>query len=226
MFMQVQYTRPGRFGAAVFDLDGTLINSLRDLADSTNYALNTLGYPTYPVDRYRYLVGSGVAKLIIDALPEGAREDETIRAKVRALFDEYYGKNYLRHTRPYDGVDSLLKSLKARGMRLAVVSNKPDAFVKELVGTLFGGVFDTVSGQKEGVPRKPDPAGALLAAKEMDVPPSECVYLGDSGVDMETAVAAGMFPVGALWGFRTEDELQNAGAKACIEAPGVLLDLL
>lgn len=211
--------------ASIFDLDGTLINSLRDLADSSNYALARQGFPIYETERYRYFVGRGIPRLIEDILPEDARTPE-ILAKTRALFDGYYGAHGLDHTGPYEGIPEMLTALRKDGLRLAVVSNKADAFVGQLVTSLFPGVFDVVLGQREGIPHKPDPTGALEACRKMGAAPADCLYFGDSGVDMLTANAAGMTAVGVLWGFREKEELLKNGAQLLIAAPSEAADLI
>lgn len=214
------------YQSVIFDLDGTLVNSLNDLAASTNYALKTLGFPTFETEEYKYFVGCGVARLIEAVLPEESRDDAT-RQKARALFDEYYGEHALDHTGPYPGISGMLGDLTALGVNLAVVSNKPHLFVTELVTRLFGRqMFRSILGQRDGVPIKPDPAGPFEACSIMGCEPSGCVYLGDSGVDMETAVAAGMLPVGALWGFRKADELLKSGAKKLIHDPCELIEIV
>lgn len=213
------------YKAVVFDLDGTLINSLQDLADSTNFALQKLGYPTHQTESYRYFVGKGVAKLIEAVLPEEARNEE-IEGRMRSLFDEYYDAHYLDHTLPYPSIPELIEVLKEKKFRLAVVSNKPHAFVRKMVRELFSDSFDIVFGQREGVPRKPDPAGPLEACANMGVKPEECLYLGDSGVDMLTANAAKMTAIGVTWGFRTEEELKDNGAAYIISKPDELMRLL
>jgi phosphoglycolate phosphatase len=209
--------------SCVFDLDGTLINSLADIAASCNFALEKLGFPTYETEQYRFFVGDGAAKLVERIVPADSRTPAVL-AETRRLFDEYYGAHYLDKTRPYDGVPELLRELKKRGIKLGVVSNKPDVFVKELVAKLFGGAFDSVTGQREGIPRKPDPSGVLACCREMGVDAACCRYIGDSGVDMLTAKAAGAYGIGALWGFRGKDELLRDGALALIASPLELLD--
>jgi len=211
--------------ACVFDLDGTLINSLKDLAISSNYALEVQGFPTHETEEYRYFVGRGAQKLIEDILPEAIRTPEIIK-KTKELFNDHYDAHYLDNTAPYDGISPLLAQLKQRGFRLAVVSNKPDDFVKKIVTQLFGGSFDAVIGQREGVARKPDPASVFEACEAMGIEPQGCLYLGDSGVDMLTAKAAGMFPIGVLWGFRDRAELLENGARALIEHPSEILALI
>lgn len=214
------------FNAILFDLDGTLVNSLEDLAVSTNYALRRMGLPAYPVPDYRHFVGNGVRVLIESVLPEPLRGTAAVDAGLR-YFNEYYNSHCLDHTKPYPGILELIAELKARGFRMAVNSNKPDAFVRDLVASIFGpDGFDSVAGQREGVPRKPDPTGALAACAEMGKMPADCIYLGDSDVDMKTALGAGMFPVGAVWGFRGREELEKAGAALLLETPTELLAYL
>jgi phosphoglycolate phosphatase len=210
----------------IFDLDGTLINSLTDLALSSNYALEALGFPTHKIEEYRYFVGRGVAKLIEAIIPEPSRTAEVLK-KARALFDEHYGTHYSDNTLPYDGIPELLSQLRQKGVKLAVVSNKPDVFVKKIVAQLFGGnYFDAVIGQQDGVPRKPDPAAVFTACRSMGVEPQDCCYIGDSGVDMLTAKASGAFAVGVLWGFRGREELLENGAQALAAHPRDLLTLI
>lgn len=214
------------FKACVFDLDGTLIDSLRDLANSSNYAMRMQGYPEHDLQSYRFFVGSGVSKLLHDILPEEDRTPEIIQ-RSREYFNEYYDAHFQDNTAPYEGIKDMLERLKSKNFKLAVVSNKPNDFVRKIVYNIFkDGAFEVVFGQREGIPRKPDPAGVLEACKLMKVSPENCVYLGDSGIDMKTATAAGMYPVGVLWGFRGEGELMDNGAKALIKKPVELFDLL
>ncbi|ADU26633.1 HAD family hydrolase [Ethanoligenens harbinense] len=210
--------------ACIFDLDGTLADSLQDLADAANHALRAQDYPTHETPRYRFFVGNGVPKLLERVLPEHARTPETL-AHTRTLFDAYYRAHGLDHTRPYTGILPLLDILGKRGVKLAVLSNKPDAFAKEIVTALFGNRFHPVFGNRPDVPRKPDPAAALEAAEIMAVCPEQCLFLGDSGVDMQTAAAAGMIGVGVLWGFRDRAELLENGAKKLLSRPEDLLEL-
>ena len=214
------------YKAIIFDLDGTLIDSLEDLANSTNLALAEQGFKTHEIPAYRYFIGQGVKKLIEMTLPEDARTPETA-AKTRTLFDKYYGEHYLDKTKPYDGILEVIAALREKGVKMAVVSNKPNMFVEKITEKLFPkGSFATFLGQRDTIPRKPDPAACFEVCRVMDVRPEDCLYLGDSGVDMETAVNAGMFPVGAAWGFRQEDEIRSHGAKALIHRPAELLELV
>lgn len=211
--------------AVLFDLDGTLIDTLDDLADATNRVLAARGYPVHPAAAFRYFVGEGARVLIERALPETARTPATIEACL-AAFRTDYGTNWCVKTRPYAGIPELLDGLVARGIKLGVVSNKPHQNVLDLVTTLLGDwSFDQVRGQREGVPTKPDPTSTLEVAHALGLKPAEMVFLGDSGVDMLTAVAAGMYPAGALWGFRQADELLAAGAQVLLPNPQAVLDL-
>lgn len=209
----------------LFDLDGTLIDTLDDLADSINRVLAARGYPLHPTDAYRYFVGEGARVLVERALPAAARTAANVDACL-AAFREDYARNWLVKTQLYPGIPALLDGLTARGIGLSILSNKPQRNVRDLVDALLGRwTFDQVLGQREGVPTKPDPAGALEVARALQVNPAEVLFLGDSGVDMLTAVAAGMYAAGALWGFRDADELLTAGAQVLLPNPPAVLDL-
>ena len=213
--------------AVLFDLDGTLVNSLQDLAEAVNYSLVRHGFEPHGVEEYRYFVGSGVAELIRRTLPEEHRDAATM-ASVRTQYSAYYAKHYADNTAPYDGIVPLLDALAVRGLKLAIVSNKPDAFSKEIARKLLANVaFDVVIGQSEGLPKKPDPAMPLEAMREMGVSPEECLYIGDSDVDVHTAKNTGVLcAVGCAWGFRGREELLSAGADVVIDTPAELLDVL
>ncbi len=215
-----------RFKVVLFDLDGTLLDTLEDLGNAANRVLTRNGFPGHDVDTYRYLVGDGAIMLMRRALPEDKRNDETIRVCVQA-FREEYGQNWNVKTKPYDGVAEMLDVLVAHGLKMAVLSNKPDDFTRRCVNEFLPNwTFDMILGQSDSIPLKPDPSGAKKIAKCLNIPPSNFIYLGDTSIDMKTAVAAGMFPVGALWGFRTGKELQENGAKILIKRPLELLDFL
>lgn len=210
------------YKAVLFDLDGTLTDTLADIAAAMNRALRLHGLPEWPVDAYRYLVGNG-AKVLSERC---VRDRQELAPAVRATYQAYYQEHNLVMTRPYDGVPEMLRALADRGLALAVLSNKPDADTKNVVRHFFPDVpFSVVRGQVEGVPVKPDPAGAVAVAREMGIPMGEFLYLGDTDVDMQTARAAGMHPVGALWGFRTEEELRAGGAELLAGSPGDLLKI-
>jgi phosphoglycolate phosphatase len=212
--------------AVLFDLDGTLLDTIRDLADATNAALGQLGFAAHPVGTYKRLVGEGVEMLIRRALPADRLDAATV-ARCAALMKQEYSDRWARTTRPFDGIPELLDALTARGIPLAVLSNKPDEFTQLCVARLLPRWrFAAVVGQSPGRPKKPDPAAALEIAARLGRPPAEVLYLGDTDTDMQTAVAAGMFPVGALWGYRTRAELLAHGAKALLARPLDLLSLL
>ena len=215
-----------KYRAVLFDLDGTLLDTLDDLSASSNRVLRANGFPEHPADAYRYFVGDGARNLVIRILPEDRRDDETIEACLQA-FRADYGKNWAVRTRPYDGVPEMLDVVTAMKLPMAVFSNKPDDATNACVSKLLSRwEFRAVLGQREGAPVKPDPAGAIEIAEGVGIPPSEFLYLGDTATDMETAIRAGMFPVGALWGFRTEDELLRAGAAAIAAKPADVPTLL
>ncbi len=211
------------YSAVLFDLDGTLLDTLEDIGEAANRVLIQRGFAPHPPDSYRHFVGEGVRVLFERSLPAEACSDDVLAACAEE-FRHAYAECWNVRTRPYDGIEDLLPALVMRNVRLAVLSNKPDAFTKSCVEEYLARFpFEWVLGQRDGTPRKPDPAGALEIAAAMDLPPGRFLYLGDTAVDMQTALAAGMFPVGALWGFRPLSELQSGGAQAVIERPGELL---
>jgi phosphoglycolate phosphatase len=212
--------------AVIFDLDGTLLDTIDDLADAMNAVLGRRGFPTHGVEAYRTFVGDGIELLVDRALPGERRDAGTLRDCVEDFGREYAGRWDLK-TRPYDGVMEMLRVLASRGLKLAVLSNKPHAATVQVVAALLGGVtFDIVRGAMPGVPRKPDPTAALAIAAQFGVQPQACLCLGDSGNDMRMAAAAGMTPVGALWGFRSEAELRAGGAEVLLGTPLEIVGLL
>lgn len=214
------------YQAVLFDVDGTLLDTLADLGNAMNRVLAARGFPTHPLDAYRYFVGEGARLLVTRTLPENRRDAATIDACL-AAFQADYDQNWRVETKPYPGVTDLLDALTARGLKLAVLSNKPHKFTQRCVRELLPRwTFDPVFGLRETVPRKPDPAGAFEIAAHLNIPPANFLYLGDTATDMQTARAAGMFPVGALWGFRPAQELEESGAQALIKEPEELLGLL
>ena len=211
--------------AVIFDLDGTLLNTIDDLGDSVNYVLKKHNYPTFSIEEYKYKVGNGMRKLIERSLPKSEQTDEKIE-QILAEFMAYYSEHKMDKTAPYDNIEQLLKTLKQKGVKTAVVTNKAHISAKPLMDEVFPDLFDAVIGQKEGVPTKPDPTSVFAVMKELGVSADECLYLGDSGVDMQTAKNAGIFGIGVLWGFRKADELIENGAKKLIGKPQELLELL
>lgn len=213
--MTLSADRPA-FSALLFDLDGTLLDTLQDLADSANRALQDLGCPAHPTDSYRIFVGDGVGKLMERALPEDHRDSATIAEAVQAMRN-CYKDHWADATRPYPGIVEMLQSLQHAGKTLVVLSNKPHDFTCLCVKRFFPEIaFTIIQGVDNNTPPKPDPAGALRIAKELQIPPARWLYLGDTNTDMKTAVGAGMYAVGVKWGFREEKELREAGAKSIV----------
>lgn len=212
-----------QYQAAVFDLDGTLLYTLDDLADSLNETLREEGLPTHEPGQYRLMVGNGLEMLVARALPEPMRIPAHVRPILRK-FSEKYRTNQVSKTRPYPGLEKLLDQLSQRGLRLAVLSNKAHANTQEIVEHFFPGRFDLALGLRPEIPPKPDPAGAFEIAAQFGLEPGSFFYLGDSGVDIKTALASGMYPVGVTWGYRSEDELRKAGAMKIINCPEELIN--
>ncbi len=214
-----------KYRAVIFDLDGTLINSLEDLADSVNEALSKHGYKTHSVSQYKKFIGNGAKQLIRNAAPESTPENvlEDILAEYRII----YNNNYVNKTVLYPNIIKMLEALKNMDIKMAVCSNKPHKPTNEIVGKLMDtGFFEVVFGEREGVPRKPDPAALTEAAGLMGIPPEETVYMGDSGGDMVSAKNAGMFAAGALWGFRDREELEECGSQLLVADPMELVDFI
>ena len=215
-----------KYPAVIFDLDGTLLDTLADIADAMNAALGRLGFPGHETSAYRYLTGDGASAMAERSMPGPARNEAAVAECVREFRSEY-ARRWGTKTRPYPGIRELLDGLAGRRIKLAVLSNKLDDFTRRAVRDFLPGFeFSFVIGAKPGLAPKPDPAGALSIASGLGVHPSQIAYLGDTGVDMKTAVQAGMLPLGALWGFRDEKELRENGARVLISSPPELLGLL
>lgn len=211
--------------AILFDLDGTVNDTVTDLAVSVNYALNKNGLPTHPVDSYKLFAGNGMRIMVQRAMPDDQKEG-TLYEQVVADYAAYYALHSMDNTKPYDGVCELLDELRSMGYLTAVVTNKPHVQAVPLIAQMLPDKFDVVIGQQEGVPSKPDPAMPLMAMKQLGVTPEECVFVGDSGVDILTGLNSGAYPVGVLWGFRGREELLQNGAKELISKPCQLIDIL
>jgi phosphoglycolate phosphatase len=209
--------------AAIFDLDGTLLDTIDDLADSMNAVLGRYGQPEHPVQAYRTFVGDGVGKLVARAFPDGTLSEEDLPEAVGAMREEY-ARRFDKKTHPYPGIEDMLTGLAGRDIPVAILSNKPDDFTQLTVTRLLPGFrFAAVVGAKHDVPKKPDPSAALDLARRLGISPSGVLYIGDTNTDMQTAVGAGFFPVGVLWGFRGEKELRESGARELIARPTDLL---
>ena len=214
-----------KYRALISDLDGTLLDTLEDLADSVNAALARLGLPQHELEAYRYLVGDGRRALALQALPVDRREQATLDPMI-AYIGEEYEKRWMDRSQPYEGIPEFLDALTALGVRMAILSNKLHSYTEAVVSTLLPDwSFEFVLGESPSTPRKPDPSGAMHIVERMGIEPGECLYIGDSGVDMQTATAAGLYPVGVLWGFRTADELLSNGAKVLVEKPADIITL-
>lgn len=209
----------------IFDLDGTLLDTLADLAASANHTIEKMGYPTHPLESYRYFVGNGVPKLLERCLPEDKRSEENILT-ARELFSGYYNVHFADKTKPYEGVPELLGSLKKSGVKMAVASNKSDEFTQSIVKKFFGDIFDMVQGGKADVPKKPAPDIAFGIMERLGAVSENTYFAGDSNVDMYTAKNAGLTAIGCLWGFRTKEELVDGGADFLAEKPSDIYDII
>ena len=212
--------------AVLFDLDGTLLNTLQDVAGAVNKGLSSLSFPQHTTEAYKTLIGEGRDVLVRRALPVDHRDDET-SLKLLNLVNAEYQIHWADNTRPYPGIRELLDALTAQRIKIAVLSNKADDLTNLCVTKLLSRWhFTLVAGAKPSVPNKPDPTAALQIARQLDISPAEFLYLGDSDIDMKTANGAGMYAIGAGWGFRSEQELLGAGAKVVIKHPAELLKFL
>lgn len=216
-----------RYKAVIFDLDGTLLNTLDDLAAAGNHTLQAMGFAPRPVDDYRTLVGNGIPVLVQRMLPPGHKGDAS-QALALQLFRRYYSAHKADATAPYPGIPALLRRLQAAGVPMGVVSNKDDALAKDVVARYFPGLFrpQDVCGRREGIPPKPDPALVEAMCRNWGLAAADVLYAGDSNVDVQTARAAGMDCCGVLWGFRTREELAGEGAAHLAACAGDLAALL
>ena len=210
---------------AIFDLDGTLLNTIADLAHSTNYALNKLGYPTHEIEKYNFMVGNGINKLFERALPEGEKTEENV-LRVRKEFIPYYDIHNADDSRPYPGVPELLTDLQSAGIQIAVASNKYHTATEKLISHYFPSIHLTaVFGQREGISVKPDPTVVFDILKLANVEKDEVLYIGDSGVDMQTAANAGVTACGVTWGFRPKSELEEFKPAFIVDTTEKILSL-
>jgi phosphoglycolate phosphatase len=214
-----------RFDGVIFDLDGTLVDTLEDIADAMDRVLALEGAPGHSYAEYRYLIGHGIRSLVTESLPERLRSDDRVTRCYEHMLDDY-GRNALVKTRPYAGVAQVIGALRGEGVPLAIHSNKSEELTRAIVEALLDPAdFVAVAGAREDAPLKPDPEVALAIAARFGLPPARVAYVGDSLVDMRTATAAGMVAVGAAWGFRQREELLASGAAVVIAAPMDLLTL-
>lgn len=210
--------------AVIFDLDGTLSDSIQSIKYSGDKTMEAFGYGPFSVEQYKYFVGDGAANLVRRALEAGGDTKLSHFAEAYPLYREIFKENCMFRVRPYEGIRELLAALKAQDVKIAVLSNKPHAETVNVIESLFGkGCFDVIQGQKENVAIKPSPEGAFQILGQLGLDTSEVVYLGDTATDMKTGKNAGFFTVGALWGFRDRQELEEGGADAVISHPLELL---
>ena len=213
------------YKAAVFDLDGTLVNSLDDLADSANATLSAYSFPMHEVEAYHYFVGDGTRKLMERILPQEYAADTTFVTQFMSKYKDRYARNLLQKTKPYDGIMEMLEELRRRGIPMAVCTNKHQSAAEMIVKTLFPhGIFQEIIGDQEGLPRKPDPQKVLHIMRNFWVTGEQTAYFGDTDVDMDTARNAGALAVGVLWGFRPEEELVAHGAYILLSHPMELFE--
>ncbi len=214
------------YNGIIFDLDGTLADTLTDIAGSMNRVLQEAGYPVHPVENYKNLIGRGLENLVSTSLPEKYRLPSIISSLLDSLIEDYRD-NCLVHTRLYPGIETLLVRLQDMDLKLAVFSNKADDLTQVIVQSLMPAIrFSKIVGARPGYPKKPDPSGARLISNFLKLLPGQMIYLGDSDVDMQTARGAGMLAVGVLWGFRSKEELLLNGADHLLSEPIELLGLL
>ncbi len=214
-----------KFDAIIFDMDGTLLDTLKDIADSMNMVLKRIGQPERDFEYMRYSVGYGVDELARRAMPEGSTEEDLLNCL--GIMREIYREHYKDTSRPYDGISELLDQLTKLKIPYAILSNKPEDFTIKMTEELLGGwKFAEVRGVRKDRPKKPDPAVALEIASGWGIKPERIAFVGDSAVDMLTANAAGMFAVGVLWGFRPRQEIESAGSMALISHPLELIALM
>ncbi|RPH51420.1 MAG: HAD family hydrolase [Desulfobacteraceae bacterium] len=215
-----------KFKAVIFDLDGTLLDTIDDLADSMNSVLERHGFPEHGIDKYKYFVGDGIDVLVRRALPIPCGDESFIEECITQMKREY-DLRWADKTRPYDGVPELLDAFSASGARLSILSNKPHGSTCVVVSKMLANwKFEMVVGARDGVPKKPDPSSAISISESFGLATGEFLYIGDTGTDMKTAVSAGMFPAGVLWGFRPAGELVEAGARILVRYPADLLQFI
>lgn len=212
------------YNTVIFDMDGTILNTLEDLKDSVNYALDQMGYPSRTLDEVRRFVGNGARLLIERAVPAGTTKEDC--DKCLEIYSKHYATNMQNKTRPYDGIMDLLKELKERKYKLAIVSNKFDTAVKALCKDHYDEYIKVAIGESQNVARKPAPDSVFTAMKELGSNGEESIYVGDSDVDAQTAHNAGLKCVGVTWGFRSREILLNAGADYIIDEPMELVQIL
>ena len=214
-----------KFKGIIFDLDGTLVNSLEDISDAMNTVLTGLNYPTHTYDAYQYFIGSGLRNLVSKALPASNNTEADIENCFNCMITEYREICTLK-TKPYKGIIELLDNLTSKNIKLAVFSNKADELTKKIAAEIFPDYFQAAVGLTTEALKKPNPFEAIEISKNWNLKPEEILFVGDSDIDMQTAANANMFAVGVSWGYRTEEELITSGAKVVINSPLDLVEVL
>ena len=216
-----------KFKAFIFDLDGTLTDSVQDLMESINFALSSQNFPTLTLEEAIKKIGNGIDKLVIDALPEKHRENKKIIARSLELMAQKYSQSWQNNTCLYPGITELLDQLMINKIPMAILSNKPDPFLQEIVKFLMGKwEFMVVFGARFGMPLKPNPQSTLEVVKQMNIEPHEIAFVGDGDTDIKTALGAGIHPIAVTWGLRSVEELTQVGAKTFIDKPLELLEYI
>jgi len=214
-----------KYKGIIFDLDGTLVNSLEDISDSMNKVLQSLNYPTHTYDTYQYFIGSGLRNLVSKALPSTNNSESQIETCFENMVNGYRETCTLK-TKPYEGIIELLNNLTSRNIKLAVFSNKADELTKKITAEIFPHYFDASIGLSVESLKKPNPFKAITISEKWNLKPEEILFVGDSDIDMQTAINANMFAVGVTWGYRTEEELKASGAKLVIHNPFELIQVV
>jgi len=210
---------------AIFDLDGTLLNTITDLAHAYNYALDAYGFPGYSVEEYQRLVGNGLVNLLTNCLPEEYRDEDTL-LRVQTVFQQYYNIHANDNTRPYPGIPEMLQTIRQKGMKVAVLSNKPHRFSTFMVQLQLPGLVDLVLGAREGIPLKPDPTAVYEVLQHFQLDKQDCVYIGDSETDIQTGRNAGVDTIGVSWGYRSKETLINSSALVIVDKIDELCKIL
>lgn len=216
-----------KYSGIIFDLDGTLLDSIEDIANSMNFVLETFGFPKHPIHAYKYYVGDGVENLVKRSLPQNKNIEKKTLEKCIIAYKQEYSVRWKEKSKLYPGIIELLNILSKVDIKTAILSNKPDDFTNQIVNNyLPNSKFELVVGSTIDTPKKPNPTMALKIANHFDLPASQIIFIGDTDTDMITAKNAGMYPIGVLWGFRDKNELKTSGAKLLLNEPRALQEYI